>query len=100
MAAYYPQEPSEEQRAAALGLVASLTTLYPCVHCREAFAVAVEGDPPDVSSGAAFAQWACRQHNVVNAALGKAEFPCTAEALEERWRTGCRDSQLGESRLH
>ena len=89
MAAYYPEQPTPEEAAAALGLVAALRLLYPCQHCREAFAVSVEEDPPDASSGQAFAAWACRQHNAVNAALGKPQFPCSPEALQLRWRTGC-----------
>ena len=98
LAAYYPEAPSEAERAAALGLVAALRLLYPCAHCREAFDLAVEADPPDVSTGRALAQWACRQHNAVNAALGKPAFPCTPEALEARWSSGCRGRQ-GERRL-
>ena len=98
IAAYYPEAPSAAEQAAALGLVAALAQLYPCGHCREAFAAAVEAEPPDVSSGLAFAQWACRQHNAVNAALGRPPFPCSAEALESRWRSGCR-GQGGEAQL-
>jgi FAD-linked sulfhydryl oxidase len=98
IAAYYPEAPSAAEQAAALGLVAALAQLYPCGHCREAFAAAVEAEPPDVSSGLAFAQWACRQHNAVNAALGRPAFPCSAEALGSRWRSGCR-GQGGEAQL-
>jgi hypothetical protein len=28
----------------------------------------------------------CEQHNEVNEKLGKKQFPCTLEALDERWR--------------
>jgi FAD-linked sulfhydryl oxidase len=97
LAAYYPEAPTEEERAAALGLVAALRLLYPCDHCRAAFAAALEEDPPDASSGRALAAWAWRQHNAVNAALGKPAFPL--EALQARWRSGCRDAVSGQQRL-
>jgi FAD-linked sulfhydryl oxidase len=35
--------------------------------------------------------WLCRQHNVVNAKLGKPAFPCDFAALDARWRTGARE---------
>jgi hypothetical protein len=28
----------------------------------------------------------CEQHNEVSEKLGKKQFPCTLEALDERWR--------------
>ena len=89
MAAHYPDAPSPEEQAAARGLAAALALLYPCHHCRDAFAAALEEDPVDVGSRAAFSAWACRHHNRVNAALGKPAFPCSAAALQRRWRTGC-----------
>ena len=70
-AAYYPERPSVEEKAAATGLVDALVRLYPCVHCRMRLIEDVAADPPDVSSRAAFALWLCRQHNVVNEALGE-----------------------------
>lgn len=92
VAAYYPEAPSPEEQAAARGLAATLALLYPCLHCRAAFAAAAEEDPVDVSSRAAFSAWACRHHNRVNEALGKPLFPCDGGALQQRWRTGCRSS--------
>jgi len=55
--------------------------------------MAVEEDPPDVSTREAFSLWVCRQHNNVNKALGKPIFPCTPQALSLRWRTGCAKSR-------
>ena len=86
-AAYYPERPASEDVAAATGLVHALARLYPCTHCRAAFASAVEAAPLDASSRAAFAVWACEQHNAVNAALGKPRYPCDAAALDARWRS-------------
>jgi FAD-linked sulfhydryl oxidase len=88
VAAYFPEQPSAAEQQAALGLVSALALLYPCRHCREAFAGAAAEEPPDVSSRAGLSAWACRQHNRVNAALGKQAFPCEQEALQQRWRTG------------
>ncbi len=95
MAAHYPDAPSPEEQAAARGLASALALLYPCLHCRAAFAAALEEDPVDVSSRAAFSAWACRHHNRVNEALGKPAFPCEEAALQRRWRTGCRGALNG-----
>ena len=73
-----------------------MVTLYPCIHCREAFAEAAKEDPPNVSSRQTFALWACRQHNRVNESLGKPVFPCTPQALSTRWRTGCKATATKE----
>jgi hypothetical protein len=32
--------------------------------------------------------WVCELHNQVNRKLGKAEFPCVLEKLDERWLVG------------
>lgn len=87
-AAYFPETPSAADRAGAADLVRGLATSYPCEHCRADFRVAVAAAPPDLSSRAAFAAWACRQHNVVNAKLGKVIFDCDAASLDRRWRVG------------
>ena len=41
-----------------------------------------------VESREALCVWLCRQHNAVNAKLGKPPFPCDFSALDARWRTG------------
>ena len=106
-AAYFPETPSAADRAGASDLVRGLAASYPCEHCRADFRVAVAAAPPDLSSRAAFAAWACRQsarrrppppltsrrdpvrrHNVVNAKLGKVIFDCDAASLDRRWRVG------------
>ena len=106
-AAYFPETPSAADRAGAADLVRGLAASYPCEHCRADFRVAVAAAPPDLSSRAAFAAWACRQsarrrppppltsrrdpvrrHNVVNAKLGKVIFDCDAASLDRRRRVG------------
>ena len=91
VAAYYPVAPSEEQRAAALGLVEALRVLYPCAHCRAQLALDLERLPPRVGSRAELCEWVCQQHNLVNELLGKPAFDCSERALDERWRSGRRD---------
>lgn len=88
MAAYYPEHPADEDRTAAAGLVAALTRLYPCTHCRARLQGEVERNPPRYNSRADFSLWMCEQHNAVNSELGKPTFPCSLQALDERWRTG------------
>ena len=46
MAAYYPEAPTPTQRAAAETMIAALTVLYPCEHCRAEFAERVAAHPP------------------------------------------------------
>mmetsp|Transcript_28039 Transcript_28039/g.84304 ORF Transcript_28039/g.84304 Transcript_28039/m.84304 type:complete len:363 (-) Transcript_28039:36-1124(-) len=87
-AAYYPDAPDAAARAGAASLVAGLAATYPCEHCRDDFKDAVASAPPALGSRAAFSLWVCRQHNVVNAKLGKPAFDCALAALDERWRDG------------
>jgi len=88
LAAHFPTAPTAYERAHAAGFFAALAALYPCSYCRDDFAASVAAEPPCVESRAALTAWLCRQHNQVNAKLGKPAFPCTAEALEQRWRRG------------
>ena len=39
-------------------------------------------------SRAQLSVWMCQEHNRVSRMLGKPEFPCVLEKLDERWRTG------------
>jgi mitochondrial FAD-linked sulfhydryl oxidase len=88
VAAYYPEHPAAEDEAAGRGLIAAIARLYPCTHCRAAFAADVAAQPPHLGSREAFSLWMCSQHNRVNVSLGKETFPCTLKSLDERWRTG------------
>jgi hypothetical protein len=88
VAAYYPDHPTAEEKDAARGLVAAIARLYPCRHCRAAFQADIADLPPKLDSRAEFSLWMCKQHNRVNAALGKPSFPCDLSRLDERWRTG------------
>ncbi len=96
-AAYLPEHPSEEQRRAAEALVRALGMVYACAHCREHFAAHLARHPVDASSRRAYSKWVCDAHNAVNHALGKPHFECSEEALQRRWRTGCREPDADES---
>ena len=94
-AAYYPENPTEEQKQAASDLMHSLGVLYACSHCRAHLAEELEHNPPKTESRAAFSQYVCLLHNKVNTLLDKPQFPCDPAALDRRWRSGCR--KKGES---
>ena len=72
VAAYYPEQPTAGEMAAARDLVAAIATLYPCAHCRERLAVDLASLPvqPALQSRTALCAWVCAQHNLVNEALG------------------------------
>ena len=88
IAAYYPDQPNTRHRKQCAALISALTTLYPCGPCREDFETEVAKSPPRLESREALSIWLCEQHNLVNTKVGKAEFPCTLHALDERWKTG------------
>ncbi|KAF7308293.1 Sulfhydryl oxidase [Mycena chlorophos] len=88
-AAYYPTNPTPNQRTQMLALIGSLPALYPCSHCAEDFGERVRENPPDVSGRAGLSQWFCERHNEVNEKLGKAAFDCSK--TDERWKQGPAD---------
>ncbi|KAJ7066357.1 ERV/ALR sulfhydryl oxidase domain-containing protein [Mycena amicta] len=88
-AAYYPTNPTSNQRTQMLALIRSLPALYPCSHCAEDFGESVKLNPPDVSGRAGLSRWFCERHNQVNEKLGKTAFDCAK--TDERWRDGPAD---------
>jgi hypothetical protein len=86
----YDKTPSLETQAEMTQFVHQLAALYPCPVCAEHFAAMLVDDPPEVRTNAAFSLWLCRTHNRVNERLKKPAFPCTLDALAERWGScGC-----------
>ena len=85
-AAYYPENPTPEQRTGMLGLLRALPILYPCSHCASHLAENMKDHPPDVSGRAGLSWWLCQRHNEVNELLGRAKFDCTK--TDERWKDG------------
>jgi FAD-linked sulfhydryl oxidase len=88
VAAYYPLKATNEEKLAAVGLLFGVAQLYPCSHCRAAFAADMEANPPKLDSRDEFSIWLCERHNSVNQSLGKPIYPCVASILNERWRSG------------
>jgi len=88
VAAYYPIKANDEDKLAAVGLLFGVAQLYPCSHCRAAFAADMEAHPPTLDSRDEFSIWLCERHNSVNQSLGKPSYPCVASILNERWRSG------------
>ncbi|KAJ1969892.1 Flavin-linked sulfhydryl oxidase of the mitochondrial IMS [Dispira parvispora] len=89
MAAYYPRQPSEQQRHDMSSLLDKFSRFYPCGHCAEHLQAEMEVDPPRVDSRHELSQWMCETHNKVNEMLGKKIFDCTK--VDERWRDGPAD---------
>jgi len=85
-AAYYPDEPTEDEKRMALAFLEAFSHLYPCKDCAEGLRVAMETSPPRVESRKEFSLWVCETHNHVNEQIGKATTPCDLAALDKRWR--------------
>ena len=92
-AAYYPDAPRAEQRAAMRALLDALPHVYPCSMCAEELREEYQRPAADdaaraaaVSDGAALRRWVCELHNGVNARLGKPLWDCAdATRLRHRW---------------
>mmetsp|Transcript_100158 Transcript_100158/g.287738 ORF Transcript_100158/g.287738 Transcript_100158/m.287738 type:complete len:167 (-) Transcript_100158:241-741(-) len=86
MAAWYPEEPSNEDQRQMKGFFQALATFYPCSWCAEDFQQEIKKTPPATESRKDLCLWLCDQHNRVNQKLGKPLFDCTMTNLDERWR--------------
>jgi mitochondrial FAD-linked sulfhydryl oxidase len=84
MAAYYPDEPKDEQRDDMEYYIMALAHTFPCTYCARDFQEYLECAPPQLENRHAFEQWACIAHNAVNAKLGKPRFDCSR--VSQRWR--------------
>lgn len=89
LAAYYPSQPSVEQRQEASQFMHLFSKLYPCADCAEDLRKDLVENPPKVSSSEEFSQWMCELHNKVNLKLGKPIFDCSK--VFQRWRDGWAD---------
>ncbi|XP_026463572.1 FAD-linked sulfhydryl oxidase ALR-like [Ctenocephalides felis] len=89
MAAYYPENPTDNQKAYMKTFLKTLSLLYPCDDCARDFQEELKKNPPLVSSQHDLAQWMCRLHNSVNDKLNKPKFDCSK--VNERWRDGWLD---------
>ena len=89
MAAYYPEEPSQQEKKTMHTFLHTFAQVYPCKPCAQDFAKDLISFPPDTTSRNTFSQWMCRMHNRVNEKLGKSSFDCSR--VLERWRYGSND---------
>lgn len=88
LAANYPDNPTEEEKAHAKAIIYGLAALYPCHVCAADFRENVRLNPPKVDTRNDFVLWLCEQHNRVNEKLNKPLFNCNINALDLRWRKG------------
>ncbi|KAJ3240611.1 hypothetical protein HDU78_002234 [Chytriomyces hyalinus] len=77
MAGKFPHKPSKDQQRAMNDFIYLFGQLYPCGDCARHFKIILDNNPPDVSSKAAVADWACRVHNIVNKRKEKPQFDCS-----------------------
>jgi FAD-linked sulfhydryl oxidase len=84
MAAYYPQNPSDEKKAEARQFLTLFARLFPCKICAKDFEQIINQHPPRLDSQKDFSLWLCEAHNHVNQKLGKPNFDCNK--VDERWR--------------
>ena len=86
MAAWYPDEPTGQQRQRMANFMEALGDFYPCPWCADDFRTELHKSPPKVETRTDLCLWLCDQHNRVNAKLGKPLFDCNMKDLDERWR--------------
>lgn len=89
MAAYYPAEPSAQQRQDMHSFITLFSKFYPCAPCAEDFREWLRTNTPAVDSQNSLSRWFCNAHNEVNKKLGKPIFDC--DRVNERWRDGWLD---------
>ena len=91
MAAYYPDEPKQDEKQAMGQFIESFSKVFPCPECRVDFQEEIRQSPPDLSNRFGLSTWMCQQHNLVNRKLGKSEFDC--RRVLERWKDGPKDGR-------
>eukprot|EP00741_Cyanophora_paradoxa_P010649 tig00020537_g10292.t1 len=84
IAAYYPEQPSEQEQQDMRTFMRLFAKFYPCGVCAEDMRKDVAANPPQTASRTAFEMWMCELHNRVNQKLGKPLIDC-ARVLQ-RWR--------------
>lgn len=89
VAAYYPDEPTQNQQSTMREFIYIFSRVYPCRKCASHLQDELKTNIPDTKSAWALSQWFCDLHNNVNVRLGKPEFDCTK--VFERWRDGWAD---------
>ena len=84
-AAYFPETPSEEEKQHARQFINYfMSDGIEYADWGTEFNKSSKSEV-DVSNRENFSKWVCIRHNVVNAKLGKPEFPCDYASLKKRW---------------
>lgn len=86
MSAWYPEQPTPQQKTKMSNFYDTLAEFYPCTYCATDFQTNIEKSPVKVESRTDLCLWLCQQHNQVNEKLGKPLFQCNMKNLDERWR--------------
>mmetsp|Transcript_7483 Transcript_7483/g.11165 ORF Transcript_7483/g.11165 Transcript_7483/m.11165 type:complete len:199 (-) Transcript_7483:1493-2089(-) len=86
MAAWYPSQPTSEDKKLMSNFMIALARFYPCTWCATDFQNNVQLSPPRTETREDLCLWLCEQHNIVNDKLGKPLFHCSMGNLDERWR--------------
>ncbi|KAJ3980787.1 ERV/ALR sulfhydryl oxidase domain-containing protein [Lentinula detonsa] len=91
----YPEDPSNDERAALNSYFHLLSRLYPCGECATEFQALLKKFPPQTSSRRAASLWLCAVHNTVNHRLHKPEFDCAH--LDDEYDCGCGDTPINSA---
>jgi len=86
MAAYYPDNPTEEHQKFSKEFLQSFGQLFPCRDCGDDLLDFMEENRPQVKNRKEFSIWMCNAHNHVNERLSKPAFDCSLPNLDKRWR--------------
>lgn len=89
MAAYYPDNPTDEQKIEMKSFFRTFSKFYPCPTCAEDLREQLKEKPPEVESQTKLSKWLCEVHNNVNKKIGKPEFDC--KLVNQRWKDGWLD---------
>merc|ERR1712060_752090 len=88
MAAYYPEKPTVNDQKDMSTFITTFSKFYPCKDCARDFRDDLEYFPPkeNVGSRVDLAKYFCMLHNRVNTKLGRDEFDCSIQSLDQRWK--------------
>jgi FAD-linked sulfhydryl oxidase len=95
VAAKFSKTPTNAEQRQIETFFNSLGDIYPCEECASHFKELIATKPIEghTSSNAELSIWLCEIHNEVNIRLDKPIFPCTLDALKEKWGScGCFDN--------